>query len=114
MIKTKSVYDPAEESDGERILVIRYWPRGVSKKRLAIKEWLRDLAPSVKLLRDWKNGNIAWDEYIVRYHNEMAVQKKRIEELAQRAKQDAITLLCFEREGNPHCHRYLLKRMIEE
>ena len=28
MFKTKSVYDPAEDGDGERILVTRYWPRG--------------------------------------------------------------------------------------
>ncbi len=36
MIKTKSAYDPVEESDGERILVSRYWPRGLSKKRLSL------------------------------------------------------------------------------
>ena len=28
---SKSVYDKPEESDGERILVMRMWPRGVSR-----------------------------------------------------------------------------------
>jgi len=36
MVKTKSVYDPVESDDGERILVTRYWPRGLSKERLSL------------------------------------------------------------------------------
>ena len=31
MVKTKSVYDEADQSDGQRILVTRFWPRGISK-----------------------------------------------------------------------------------
>ncbi len=54
MVKTKSAYDPVEESDGERILVARYWPRGLSKERLSLTEHLKDVAPSIELLRDWK------------------------------------------------------------
>ncbi len=46
MVKTKCLYDPVEESDGDRILVTRYWPRGVSKERLSITDWLRNLALS--------------------------------------------------------------------
>ncbi len=62
MVKTKSVYDPVEVADGERILVSRYWPRGLSKERLSLTEHLKDVAPSIKLLRDWKTGNISWAE----------------------------------------------------
>lgn len=32
MIKTKSIYDPKEENDGIRILITRYWPRGIKKR----------------------------------------------------------------------------------
>ena len=32
MIRTKSIYDPKEESDGIRILITRYWPRGIKKE----------------------------------------------------------------------------------
>ena len=67
-VKTKRVYDPAEASDGDRILVTRYWPRGISRERLSITEWLRNLAPSKELLRDWKKQRISWEEYTVRYH----------------------------------------------
>ena len=33
MIKTKSVYDPVEDSDGFRIVVMRKWPQGVGYRK---------------------------------------------------------------------------------
>jgi len=112
-IKTKRAYDPAEASDGDRILVTRYWPRGISRERLSITDWLRNLAPRKELLRDWKNKRISWEEYTVRYHKEMRRQQEAIKELAKKAKRGTITLLCFEREDDPCCHRHLLKKLIE-
>jgi len=113
MVKTKSVYDPVATSDGDRLLVARYWPRGISRDRLAITDWLPNLAPSKELLWDWKKQRITWQEYTVRYHEEMREQQAAIKELADRAKRGTITLLCFEREDEPCCHRYLLKELIE-
>ncbi len=33
MIRVKRVYDPPAKTDGERVLVDRLWPRGLSKER---------------------------------------------------------------------------------
>ncbi len=63
MVKTKSVYDPVEELDGDRILVTRYWPRGISRDSLAITGRLQNLAPSKELLGDWKQQSLSWQEY---------------------------------------------------
>ncbi len=41
-IQCKRVYDPAEQSDGYRILVDRLWPRGIKKTDLALDEWGND------------------------------------------------------------------------
>jgi len=113
MVKTKSVYDTVEESDGDRILVTRFWPRPYSKKDLHLTEWLRELGPSVKLLKGWKKGDISWQEYEKQYLEEMSSQEEKIKELANRASIKTITLLCFEKEDDPCCHRHLLKRLIE-
>jgi len=113
MVKTKSVYDRVEESDGERILVTQFWPRGISKARLSVAEWMRELAPSIELLGDWKAGRISWDEYTLRYHKEMLAHEAAIAALRQTAREGTITLLCFEPELDPHCHRHLLKELIE-
>ena len=113
MVKTKHLYDPVEELDGDRILVTRYWPRGVSRERLSITDWLWNLAPSDDIVRGWKKQRISWEEYMLRYHEEMRGQLEAIRDLAKRAKRGTITLLCYEYEDNPCCHRHLLKRLIE-
>jgi uncharacterized protein YeaO (DUF488 family) len=73
---------------------------------------MKELAPSATLLSDWKKAKICWDEYGVRYRQEMMPQAAVIRMLADKAKDSVITLLCFEREENPHCHRHLLKELI--
>ena len=47
------------------------------------------------------------------YHQEMRSKQKTIRDLANSAKRGTITLLCYEREDNPCCHRHLLKELIE-
>lgn len=41
LITIRRVYEPAVPQDGHRILVDRLWPRGLSKERLRIDEWLK-------------------------------------------------------------------------
>ena len=80
---------------------------------MSLTEHLKDAAPSVELLQDWKKGNISWAEYKKHYYQEMTLQQEMIRRLAKMARDKTITLLCFEREDNPHCHRHLLKNLIE-
>ncbi len=56
MIRLKRAYEPAAASDGRRVLVERLWPRGVSKARLRLDEWARDVAPSPEL----RGNRTAW------------------------------------------------------
>ena len=45
-VVTKRVYDSPDPADGQRILVDRLWPRGISKTDLRLDYWakLRDRA----------------------------------------------------------------------
>src|SRR5688500_4450356 len=51
LIRLKRAYETAFPADGERVLVERLWPRGVSKARAAIVVWLKEVAPSPELRR---------------------------------------------------------------
>jgi uncharacterized protein YeaO (DUF488 family) len=51
-IRIKRIYDAPSAGDGFRILVDRLWPRGVSKERADLGEWLKEIAPSTEL-REW-------------------------------------------------------------
>jgi len=117
MIKTKSIRDPADATDGRRILVMGLWPRGCSKEQLKLAApngWRRNLAPSRELRQDWYGKKIQWSQYVTRYVKEMESQRTAIAELAELAKTEPITLLCIEDEDSPHCHRHLLKNLIEQ
>jgi uncharacterized protein YeaO (DUF488 family) len=48
LLRTKSIYDDMEEHDGIRVLVTRFWPRGIRKER--VSTMISALAPSKKLL----------------------------------------------------------------
>lgn len=38
-LKIKRIYDAPEPSDGERFLVDRLWPRGISKEKAELSDW---------------------------------------------------------------------------
>jgi len=54
MIQRKRIYDPPAKSDGYRVLVDRIWPRGISKEKADLGEWLKEVAPTTEL-RKWYN-----------------------------------------------------------
>ena len=65
-IQVKRVYEPAEADDGVRVLVDRLWPRGLSKEKARVDEWLKELGPSTAL-RKWFNHDPGrWDEFRTR------------------------------------------------
>ena len=43
MIALKRAYDPISRSDGQRVLVERLWPRGLSKAKLHVDQWLKEV-----------------------------------------------------------------------
>ncbi len=118
-IKIKRWCDPRERGDGYRLLVCRYRPRGVRKEDATWDGWDANLGPSRELHAAiyGKNGApIPWAEFRRRYVAEMREQRNRIDELARRvAAGETITLLCSSACTDPtHCHRTLLKGLIEE
>lgn len=72
-IQLKRVYEPAEESDGLRILIDRMWPRGIRKGDLKYDIWAKDVTPSLNLRRffhDNPYGN--WDKFSEQYREELS------------------------------------------
>jgi uncharacterized protein YeaO (DUF488 family) len=110
MIKTKkTIYDPPEASDGKRILVMKLWPRGVSKDK--INRWIKELGTDVDLIKAWKDESITWDEFSKRYEQSLKGKEELLSELAIEAKKGTITLLCSCKD-EAHCHRTLLKKKL--
>lgn len=107
------------QTDGTRILISRYRPRGLKKADETWSEWLPDLGPSKELhAAAYGKGRdpLQWNAYRVAYLREMRGQSSAITTLAARVKNgETITLLCSSacvRESR--CHRSLLRVLIEQ
>ena len=115
-IAIKRVYEPASRTDGLRILVDRLWPRGLTKERAGVDEWMRDLAPSNEL-RKWFHGQepAAWDNFRKRYLKELATPKAAAEVVRLRAlvrEKKKVTLL-FASKNEEQNNALVLKDLIE-
>ena len=127
MIRTKSVYSPVgRRGDGLRVLATRLRGRGLPKERYDV--WMANLGPSEKLLREIQAGKISWGEFRRRYRAELFEggtvdtrnrtiknhgQKFTLRLLQHLAKQQPVTLLCHCAENEPHCHRHILRSILQ-
>jgi uncharacterized protein YeaO (DUF488 family) len=93
MLRVKRVYEPRAKADGHRILVDRLWPRGLTKKRAAVDEWLKELAPSTELRRWFQHDPKRWPEFQKRYRRELRAQNAVLREIVDRATRGTVTLL---------------------
>jgi uncharacterized protein YeaO (DUF488 family) len=114
-IQLKRAYDPPLETDGERFLVDRLWPRGLSKDAAHLTAWLKNLAPSDDLRRWFAHDPNHWLEFQERYLAELRApeQETLIRELAQKALQKRITLV-FAAHDLAHNNAVVLQAVIEQ
>lgn len=67
----KRVYEPAEKSDGYRVLVDRLWPRGISKERADLDLWDKDIAPSAQIRKEFGHKAEMFDWFKAQYLGEL-------------------------------------------
>ena len=89
---------------------------------------MANLGPSEQLRGDLQSGKITWTEFSKRYGRELREggsidrRNKRVKNHGQKftlrllqylAQNQTVTLLCHCAEDEPHCHRHLLKALLE-
>jgi uncharacterized protein YeaO (DUF488 family) len=92
-VKLKRAYEPPAAEDGIRILVDRLWPRGISKKKAALDQWMRDIAPSAGLRKWFGHDPARWDEFRRRYAKEVHQNAVLLDQLRSFARRGPITLV---------------------
>ena len=93
MIRVKRVYDAPAGDDGERILVDRLWPRGISKDRARITLWWKEAAPSTGLREWFRHDPARWEEFCRRYWAELSGKPDLVRILKQKTGGEVITLV---------------------
>lgn len=106
-----SNFRKAKALDSSRYLVVsisRYNPRGFNGVSL------KGLAPSSKLLSDYKKG-LSWSDYVERYRSECCAPdyvKAALSSLMFITKGRDIVLCCYE-SADKNCHRFILADSIK-
>ncbi|HZP08212.1 DUF488 domain-containing protein [Methyloceanibacter sp.] len=92
-IKLKRAYDKPSPADGTRILIDRLWPRGISKEKVALDRWMKEIAPSTELRRWFAHDPKRWAEFRRRYRQELREYPGLLEELKSLARNGPLTLV---------------------
>lgn len=92
-VKVKRIYELRKKTDGTRILVDRLWPRGLSKQRAAIDEWMKDVAPSDALRKWFGHDPAKWSEFRRRYRAELKRKPEQLKRLRALARRGSVTLV---------------------
>ena len=97
-IAIKRAYDKPSAKDGVRILIDRLWPRGLSKAKLKIDAWPRELTPSTDLRKWYGHEPARFAEFRRRYRAELAEHAKELDALRTMVKGRSATLITATRE----------------
>jgi len=93
MLRLKRAYEPAVHADGYRILIDRLWPRGLSKEKAAVNEWMKEVAPSADLRRWFGHDPERWRAFRRRYERELRAREELVREIAALASRRRVTLV---------------------
>ena len=93
MLQLKRAYEPPAPDDGERILVERLWPRGLTRARAAIDLWMKDVAPSPALRKWFGHDPDKWQQFQQRYFKELRERTEAVDDLRKKARRGRVTLV---------------------
>jgi len=97
-IHLKRAYESPSSSDGVRILVDRLWPRGVTKERAAVDQWMKEIGPSTELRRWFGHDPKHWGEFRRRYRIELSHHQELLNALRAMAREGPLTLVYAARD----------------
>ncbi|GAC1355040.1 MAG: DUF488 domain-containing protein [Ktedonobacteraceae bacterium] len=112
-VALKRVYAEPEASDGIRVLVDRLWPRGLSKERVHVDVWLKEVAPSNELRKWFSHDADKFADFRSRYETELASErcKEDLTKLRELMKKGPITLV-FAAHDTEHNNAVVLRDQL--
>lgn len=113
MLKLKRAYEEPTQADGYRVLVDRLWPRGLKKEKAKLNLWMKDVAPSKELRRWYGHDTEKWEEFRMRYREELQGHEKSLRKIIDKAERGTVTLV-FGAKDEDHNNAVVLKEYLQE
>jgi uncharacterized protein YeaO (DUF488 family) len=92
-VEIKRVYERPAKEDGQRILVDRLWPRGLTKQKAGVDIWLKEIAPTSDLRKWFGHDAAKWKEFKKRYGQELNKNREQVAILKNLLKKGTATLV---------------------
>ena len=108
----KRVYEDPADDDGCRVLVDRLWPRGVSKERAQLELWLKDVAPSPPLRKEFGHMQERFADFRGAYEAELETNPAVQTLYTLAAEHGKVTLLFGAKDPETN-HAVVLKEFLE-
>jgi uncharacterized protein YeaO (DUF488 family) len=113
VIKVGRIYNNPRGNSTFRILVDGLWPRGLSKNKVKIDLWQKDIAPSNSLRKWFSHEERKWNEFKARYFKELEKNNRSVNMILDKVKQESVTLLFGSKEEKFN-NAIALKEYLEE
>lgn len=108
----KRIYEPADPSDGFRILVDRLWPRGMKKEDAGIDLWMKTVAPTDALRKWFHHDGGGWDEFRHKYVLELK-DNPAVDELLSLIEIHKIVTLLYSARDAEQNHALVLLEFLQ-
>ncbi|MCC2096388.1 MAG: DUF488 domain-containing protein [Hyphomicrobiales bacterium] len=112
-LQIKRIYDLPSADDGTRVLVDRLWPRGISKADAQLDEWYKEIAPTTELRKWFGHDRDNWQEFQIRYRQELDANPDAVEHLCAVALKADMTLLYAAHDPVIN-HAHVLEQYLRE
>jgi len=112
VITLKRAYDRISRADGTRFLVERLWPRGLSKAKLHLDAWLKDVGPSTELRKWFGHDPDKWNEFRKRYRRELDSRPDAWQPIMSAARRSPVTLV-YSSHDTEHNNAVALREYLE-
>jgi uncharacterized protein YeaO (DUF488 family) len=119
LIRVQRIYDNPNGNNNDndfRILVDRLWPRGLSKDKVKVDLWQKEIAPSNSLRKWFGHDEKKWIEFKRRYFKELDKKSELVNMILSKVKEESsssITLLYGTKEDRFN-NAVALKEYIDE
>lgn len=112
MLKLKRAYEGASRADGTQIFVERLWPRGLSKAKLHVKAWRKEVGPSTKLRKRFSHDPEKWRRFRTRYFRELNARPEVWRPMLSAARRRTVTLVCRSHDAQ-HNNAIALQKCLQ-
>ncbi|KIL42816.1 hypothetical protein KP77_34460 [Jeotgalibacillus alimentarius] len=112
----KRIYDDKDQLSGNRILVDRVWPRGISQEDANLDDWMKEIAPSTSLRKWFDHDPDKFEEFKKAYKKEIkedSEKQAKLNELKDKSVNERLVLLYGAKDEEVN-HVVVLKEMLED